>query len=332
VRRIDKSERRRLLLGLGGFVASYSVPLYAHAQARTRVPLIGFLDAGERLTWWEAFKRGMSDLGYVEGKSVRYEMRFAHDEHSRLLAFANELVRLNPDAIVTASAEATDAAREVTNHIPIVTGSGSDPVSRGFAKSLAQPGGNVTGLTSVNSDLMAKRVELLRELLPKMKRLAVLWQSNSSGSSISFRELDTATRNLGLSLHNIGIRKREEIPDAFASAVREHASAVIVIGGPLTTDESVQIASLARKHQLPTMGSNFELIAAGGLMAYGVDFRYSFGRAAYYVDRILKGAKAGELPIEQPSRFELALNKGTAKLLGITIPEHLLLRADRIIE
>ena len=239
--------------------------------------MIGFLDGGERPTWWTALKRGMSDLGYVEGKSIRYESRFARSDFERLPAFAEELVRLNSAVIVTAATEATQAAQQATERIPIVTGSGSDHVSRGFAKTLARPGGNITGLTSQNPDLVGKRVALLRELLPGVRQLAVLWQSNSHGSSLSFREAENQTQALGIAMLNIGVRKRAEIADALAAAARERANAVYVIGSPLTFDERNQIGSLARKYKLPAIGSSADFAMAGLLVSYGVDFLDLFG-------------------------------------------------------
>jgi putative ABC transport system substrate-binding protein len=197
---------------------------------------------------------------------------------------------------------------------------------------LARPGGNITGLTSQNPDLVAKRVELLRELLPRMTRLAVLWQSNSPGSSISFKEAENRTQAVGIAMLNVGVRKRAAIADALATAAHEHADAVLVIGSPLTIDEREQIASLARKYKLPTMGSAADFIVSGLLLSYGVDFLDLFARAAGYVDKILKGTKPGDLPIEQPTKFEFAVNNETARLLGIKIPPSILLRADRVIE
>jgi len=325
-----EERRRQLLLGAVGLTASHVLPPDVFAQ-RAGVPLIGLLDAGERLTWWGAFRRAMGDLGYIEGKSVRYEPRFAHDDFGRLPGLAEELVRLNPAVIVTASTEATQAAQQATDRIPIVTASGSDQVSRGFARDWARPEGNITGLTSLNVDLVGKRVDLLRELLPKMTRLAVLWQSNSQGSSLSFRELENLSQSLGIAMRNVGVQKRTQIADALAAAARDHANAVYVIGSPLTVDERDQIASLARMYKLPSMATTVDFAVSGLLISYGVDFVDLFKRAAGYVDKILKGAKPGDLPIERPTRLELALNNETAKLLGIKIPQSILLRADRVI-
>lgn len=326
----EKARRRQLLLGAIGFGASHALPQEASAQQGFGTPLIGFLDAGERLTWWTAFRRGMSELGYAEGKSIRYESRFARSDFQRLPALAEELVRLNPAAIVTAATEATQAAQLATERIPIVTGSGADHVSSGFAKTLALPGGNITGLTSQNADLVGKRVELLRELLPGMRKLAVLWQSNSQGGSLSFREVENRTQALGIAIVNIGVRKRAEIADALAAAARD-ANAVLVIGGPLTFDERIQIASLARKYKLPAIGTASDFVVSGLLISYGVDFLDLFGRAAGYVDKILKGTKPGDLPIEQPTKFELVLNNETARMLSIKIPPSIRLRADLVI-
>jgi putative ABC transport system substrate-binding protein len=282
--------------------------------------------------WWTAFKRGMSDLGYVGGKSIRYESRFGHSDFGRLPSLAEELVRLNPAVIVTAATEATQAAWQATERIPIVTGSGSDHVSSGFARTLARPGGNITGLTSLNPDLVGKRLDLLRELLPKMARIAVLWQSTSHSSALSFREVENRVQASGIDMVNMGVRKRADIVDALATATREHASAVFVIGSPLTYDERDQIASLARKSRMPAIGTSADFAVSGLLISYGVDFLDLFVRAAGYVDKILKGTKPGDLPIEQPTKFELALNNQTARELGIKFPSAILLRADRVIE
>ena len=328
----EEVRRRQLLLGAVGLAASHALPQAASAQQRPGTPLIGFLDGGERPTWWAAVRRGMSDLGYVEGKSIRYESRFAHSDAERLPALAAELIRLSPAVIVTAGTEATQAAQQASERIPIVTGSGSEHVSMGFARSLAHPGGNITGLTTQNPDLVGKRVDLLRELLPTMTQLAVLWQSSSHSSSLSFREVENRTQALGIAVLNVGVRKREEIADALATAAREHANALLVIGSVFTFDERDQIASLARGHKLPATGSSADYVMSGLLMSYGVDFLDLFARVAGYVDKILKGAKPGELPVQQPTKFELVINLKTAKALGVTVPQSLIQRADHVIQ
>ncbi|HUN68231.1 MAG TPA: ABC transporter substrate-binding protein, partial [Burkholderiales bacterium] len=287
---------------------------------------MGLLDAGKRLWWWKAFTQKMRELGYVEGKSVRYETRYGEGYLDRLSSLARDLVQRQVAVIVTAATAATQAAKDATSLIPIVSVTGAGHVSMGFAESLAKPGGNVTGLTSLSADLTFKRVELLRELFPRLSRLAVLWQTNNSGSTSTYRDLEHATELFKIKLQNVGIRKKEELPNALATAAKARAEAVYVISGPLTVDERVQIAALALQHHLPSIYSGSDAVEIGAFISYGVHYADLFVRAATYVDRILKGAKPGDLPIEQPTRFELVLNMKTAKALGITIPQSILLR------
>ncbi len=328
----DGVRRRQVLLGITASTVLQGIPLCLLAQPGAKIPVIGLLDAGKRLWWWKAFRQQMDELGYLDGKSILYEARYAQGHLERLDALAEELVRRQVAVIVTAATAATQAAKRATDRIPIVTATGTGHVSLGFAASLARPGGNVTGLSTLSSDLTEKRVELLRELLPKLSRLAVLWQSNNPGSIAAFRDIERSAETLKIALQNVGVRKSEELADAFSAAAKGRADALYVIGGPLTIDEREQIAALARKHKFPTMHSVSESVEVGGLIFYGVHTEDLFRRAAVYVDKILKGAKPGELPIEQPTKFELIVNMKTAKSLGIKIPQGVLLRADRVIE
>lgn len=323
-------KRRRILLGIAAFAIGASGPTALRAQAKA--PVIGLLDGGERTAWWTAFRQQMRTLGYVEGKNIAFEARFAKGNVKQIPAFAQELIRLNPAVIVTATNAAAQAASHATETIPIVMATGSDHVSLGLVASLARPGGNVTGMSSISSELTGKRLELLREVFPKMGRLAVVWQSDNIGSAAGIRDLEGVTRTLKIALHNVGVRKSEDLAAAFSAATRERADAMYVLLGPLMYGERQRIAELALKHRLPTMNTAAEFVDAGGLISYGTSYPELFRRAAVYVDKILKGAKPGDLPIEQPTKFEAVVNLKTAKALGLAIPQAVLLRADRVID
>ncbi|HEX2648998.1 MAG TPA: ABC transporter substrate-binding protein [Burkholderiales bacterium] len=322
-------KRREALLSIAGF----SLALAGNALGqRGRIPVVGLLDGGQRMDWWAAFKKQLAAFGHVEGKTVAFEARYAKGRLGELPAMAKDLVQRNVTVIVTASSAATQAATQATDRIPIVTGSGSEHVSMGWAVSLAHPGGNVTGVSSLSADLTTKRLELLRETLPGISRLAVLWQLANSGSMAAVRDLEHATQGSRVALLNVGVRKGSELPGAFATAVRERTQAVFVIGGPLVHDERKQIVALAARHKIPAMYTGAEYVNLGGLASYGPDYPDLFRRAAAYVDKILKGAKPGELPIEQATKLEMAINRKTAKALGIEIPQAVLIRADRVID
>jgi len=324
--------RRRALIGIASIGFAWSVAPHSLAQRSGKMPVIGLLDGGERTAWWAGFRQQMRDLGYVEGTSVAYEARFARGQTRQLPALAQELIRKDVAIIVTASSAASVAAKAETDRIPIVIGSGADHVSLGLVASLARPGGNVTGMSSVASELTAKRLELLREVLPKMSRLAVLWQADNVGSRPAIRDLESATRSAKVSLRNLGVRKPEEIAPAVGSAVQDGVEALFVILAPLTYGERGRIGELALKHKLPAVHGSIEMLEPGGLVSYGVNYIDLFRRAAVYVDRILKGARPAALPIEQPTKFETGVNLKTAKALGISIPGTVLVRADRVIK
>jgi putative ABC transport system substrate-binding protein len=304
-------------------------PLAVEAQPAGTVPRIGLLDSGSfaaRASLWEAFRQGMRQLGYVEGQTVVFEARGADGKNERLPALAAELVRLKPDVIVTASNFAAQAAHQATATIPIVTASG-DPLAIGLVTNLARPGGNVTGVTSQTVELSAKRLDLARELVPGASRLGIL----GTGSSI-IRETETAARALGIRLDVVGVRSPAELDGAFSTIARRRPGVLIVAPSSAFFGERRRVAELAVKHRLPTVHASREYAEAGGLIAYGTDLAALFRRAAVYVDKILKGAKSGDLPIEQPTKFELVINLKTAKALGLTIPPSVLARADEIIE
>ena len=325
-------KRRQALVGIFGIGMWASATRVSRAQPAARTPVIGLLDAGERPDWWAALRERLRELGYVEGRNISFEARYAKGKPERLPALAQDLVGRKVDVIVTASLVAALEAKRATGKIPIVMGTGADHVSLGLVVSLARPGRNVTGMSSISSELTGKRLEILREVFPKMSRLAVLWQSENIGSAASMRELEAAARTSRVALQNLGVGTAEELADAFSAATRERAEAIFVVGGPLVTSERQRIAELALKHRLPSMHTGSQSVQVGGLLSYGPDFAEMFRRAAVYVDKILKGAKPGDLPIEQPTKFDLVVNLRTAKALGVTIPPAVLLRADRVIE
>jgi putative ABC transport system substrate-binding protein len=325
-------KRRQALFGILGLSAGLVTARNASAQRAAKVPVIGLLDASERVEYWAAFRQQLQKLSYVEGKNIAFELRFAGGKPEQLPALAQELVRLNVAVIVTGGTAAALDAKRASGKIPIVMASGGDQVSMGLATSLARPGSNVTGNSSVSPDLTGKRLELLREVLPKMTRLAVIWHAENIGSVTTMRELEAAARSSKIALQNLGISSTKDFADAFSSATRGRAEAVFVIHSPFLFPERRKIAELALKHRLPTMHGPSEYVEIGGLLSYGPSYLDLFRHAAVYVDKILKGAKPGDLPIEQPTKFELVINKKTAKALGITIPQVVLLRAERVIE
>jgi putative ABC transport system substrate-binding protein len=311
------------------------MPLSAGAQPAAKVPLIGTLDYSApdaaRLAWWQAFREALQELGYVEGRSIAFEARWAEGRVDRLPGLAAELVRLQVNVLVTGGGETARAAKQATATIPIVMATGGDPVQLGVVASLAQPGGNVTGVTSLSSELTAKRLQLLRELLPKVSRVAVL-SDETPNSEMSVRDLEAAARILSLEIHPVGGRDPNQLDRALSGARRERDGALIVVASPALFIERRRIAELALKHRLPTAVGGREYAEAGGLFSYAVSRPALFRRAAVYVDKILKGAKPADLPVEQPTKLELVINLKTAKALGLTIPQSVLLQADEVIQ
>ena len=323
-------KRRQVLSEIAAFGLLFVRVPELRAQSGVKKIVIGLLDAGERREWWDAFRQKFRELGYVEGRNVSFETRYAKGNLDALPALANELVQLKVAVIVTSSSIAASAAERATRKIPIVMASGGDQVARGLASSLARPGGNVTGVASLSADLMAKRFELLREVAPRSSRLAALWHADNP-TQASVRELDLAAARARVAFQSVSFREVAELPDTFSTMARERVDAVVVIHGALVYAERSKIADLALKHKLPAIYGAAEYADAGGLLAYGPSYPDLYQRAAVYVDKILKGAKPGDMPIEQATTFELVINVNTARTLGVAIPPSLLARANRVI-
>lgn len=324
-------KRRHFLSAVAAFGMDFLGTATVRAQPSPRKVVIGLLDAGERLEWWNAFRQQLRELGYVEGRNVTFEQRYAKGKTDALPALARELVQMNVAVIVTSATAAAIAAGHATRKIPIVMASGGDQVSRGLAASLARPGGNVTGVASLTPDLMGKRLELLRELVPGSSRVAALWYSENTSSMTSVRELDGAAARARIAFQSFPVRDMAELPDVFATMTRERIDAMVVVNGPEAFAERKRITELALKHRLPAIYGSVEYATAGGLLAFGPSYQELFRRAAIYVDKILRGAKPGDLPIEQPSTFEFVVNANTARALGLAIPPAVLTRASLVI-
>jgi putative ABC transport system substrate-binding protein len=281
---------------------------------------------------WEAFRERLRELGYVEGQTIAFETRWADGQLDRLPRLAAELVRLKVDVIVTAGSPAARAAMNTTTSIPIVMATGGDPVGLALVPSLARPGGNVTGLTTLSRELSGKRLEMLREALPRASRIALLWHRTSDIDALTRRETEEAAQTLGMSLTAHGVDGPDDFDRALKAAVADRAGAVLVATSPMFFGHRRQLADLALKHRLPTLFAFREYAEDGGLMAYGPSYTELFQRAAGYVDKIIRGARPGDLPVEQPTRFELIVNLKTAKALGLTIPPSVLARAGEILQ
>jgi putative ABC transport system substrate-binding protein len=307
----------------------------AEAQQPTKIPRIGFLfnlSTSTASARREAFRQGLRELGYVEGKNIIIEFRYAEGKYDRLPALAAELVRLKVDIIITGGAPATRAAKEATSTIPIVMTQSGDPVGSGFVASLAQPGGNITGLSTLAPELWGKRLELLKEIVPRLSRVAVFGNSSTPDNAPSLREVELAAGALKVQLQYLDVPSPKDIETAFRAAVKGRAEAgLMLVGGAITRAHQTQVLDLAVKSRLPVMYSQPEIIEAGGLMTYGVNNLDLDRRAATYVDKILKGRKPADLPVEQPMKFEFIINLKAAKQIGLTIPPNVLVRADRVI-
>jgi len=324
-------KRRAALCAIVVFPMTLLQAARSIAQTGAERPLIGLLDASDRSEWWDAFRQQLRELGYVEGRNVRFETRLAKGDLELLPAMARELVRLKANVIVTSGTSAALAAKRASNTIPIVMATGTDQVSLGLAASLARPGGNVTGLSTLTSELMGKRFDLTRELIPTMSRLAVLWHNDNLSSMASVRDLETVAARSRVTLQTVGVRSADELTEAFSSMTRERAEAVIVVQTPLMYTERNEITKLAMKQRLPSVYGASEYVIAGGLMSYAPSYPELFRHAAVYVQKILKGANPGDLPIEQPTTFELVINANAARALGIAISPAMLARASRVI-
>ena len=305
------------------------------AQQSKKTPRIGFLSAvspsiiSARV---EAFRQGLRELGYVEGKNIFIEWRFAEGKLDRLPALAAELVRLKVDIIITGGSGGTLPAHEATSTIPIVMTQDPDPVDNGFVASLARPGGNITGLSTLVPEISGKRLELLNEIVPKLSRVAVLGVSNEPGNAQAVKEVELAAAAFGVKVQFVDILASKDIEAAFRAATKGHADTLLVLQGPVFVNERKQLADLAVKNRLPVVYGRSDFVEAGGLMSYGVNLPDLDRRAATYVDKILKGAKPADLPVEQPKKFEFIINLKAAKQIGLTIPPNVLARADRVIK
>ena len=329
-------DRRRFLGTLaGGLLAA---PLAAGAQqAGRKVPHIGILTLlnfpDPNLPGvWGAFRQGLRDLGYVEGQNIAMEYRAAEGKLERLPDLAAELVRLNVDIIISETTPATAAAKKATATIPIIMESVGDPIGAGFIASLAQPRTNLTGFSLMSVDLGAKRLELLKTLIPKISRVAVLWNPTNPAQKLMLPAAEGPARALGLTLQPVALADAGGLETAFETIIREQTHALMVFEDSVTTTNRRRIAELAGRHRLPAMYGLKSFVEVDGLISYGPDPFEQFRRGAVYVDKILRGTKPADLPIEQPTKFELVINLKTAKALGLTIPQSLLLRADQVIE
>jgi len=306
----------------------------ASAQQPKKIPRIGYLAGITRTAQSariEAFRQGLRELGYMEGKNIIIESRYAEGKPDRVRTLAAELVSLNVDVILSAGSSDTRAAKEATATIPIVMAAAGDPVASGFVTSLAKPGANVTGLSILAPELSGKQLELLKEIVPKLSRVAVFETSTTPGTPQTLKELELAARAFGVKLEYLDILDFKDIETAFRAARQARADAIVALGGPVFNSHRTIIVELATTSRIPTMYNVSEFVEAGGLMTYGVSWPDLFRRAATYVDKILKGAKPGDLPVEQPTKFELVINLKTAKQMGLTIPPNVLARADRVI-
>jgi ABC-type uncharacterized transport system substrate-binding protein len=305
----------------------------AEAQQPVKVPRIGLLSATsstQPALATEAFRQGLRELGYVEGKNIVVEYRHAEGQVDRLPTLAAELVRLKVDVIYSGSTAAILAINQATKTIPVVIAIGGDPVRLGLVSTLARPGGNITGLTTLSSELGGKRLELLKGVAPKISRVAALFERAGSGPD-QIKEVEVAAQALGVHLQSLELQALEDLDRAFSVMKKDGASALIVLRSALTNAHRKRIVELAVKSRLPTVYSDSDFVDAGGLMSYGADFSAVYRRAAIYVDKILKGVKPADLPVEQPTKFELVINLKTAKQIGLTIPPNVLARADRVI-
>ena len=311
-----------------------ALPFQARAQQPTKMPRIGFLVAPTRSffsTRMEAFRQGLRELGYVEGKNVIIEYRYAEGKLDLLPALASELVQLNVDVIVTSGTLGVLAAKNATSTIPIVFAVVPDAVGTGLVASLARPGGNVTGLSTYGPELSGKRLELLKEAFPKVTRVVVLWNPTDSGDSLSFKETQAVAKAFRVQLQSMEVRGGNDFESGFQRAKKERVQALVAVGSPIVNANQKQILEFAAKNRLPAMYGGSEFVDAGGLMSYAPSFTEQFRRAAVFVDKILKGTKPADIPVEQPMKFEFVINLNAAQQIGVTIPPNVLVRADRVI-
>ena len=313
-------------------VVLLALAVRAEAQSQGKVAKIGWLSARRSSNSGQETIVGMlRDLGYVEGKNVAFEYRFADDKLDRLPALADELVRLKVDVLLTPGTPGALALKKATRTIPIVFLDVTDPVAAGLVDSLARPGGNITGFSSIEAVLAGKRLELLKEAVSKLSRVAVLWDPRNPGSTQEWKESQLAARELGLQLHSMEVSSADKYQDAFKEAIRARSGALAVLSTPLASSNLDQIAELAARNRLPAIYVQGSFVTDGGLMSYGPDRTERYRRIAVFVDKILKGTKPADLPVEQPTKFEFIINLKAAKQIGLTIPPNVLVRADKVI-
>jgi putative tryptophan/tyrosine transport system substrate-binding protein len=324
--------RREFIAGLGGAAAW---PVVARAQQpATTVPVVGFLNLAPASAWVdevEAFQAGLRDLGYIDGKNIVVDFRWA-DTIEQLPELAAELVRMRVDIIIAPASTEVEPVRQATTTIPIVFAQHADPVGLGHVASLAHPGGNITGVSMVLTELAAKALQILTDALPLAKQIGVLWNPTTPSHTVVVKEISAAAKNLGLQLLMLPIQTVADFDGVFATMAQVSADGFLVAGSPLTNMQRAQLADLELKYRLPGIFENKANVKAGGLMSYGADFNFMYRHAALYVDKILKGEKPADLPVEQASRYELVINLKTAKALDLNIPPTLLARADEVIE
>jgi putative tryptophan/tyrosine transport system substrate-binding protein len=321
--------RRTLLFAVAGGV--FGSPFATFAQPLKKTPRIGVL-GNEDTPPWEGLRQGLRDLGYFDGRNVRFEWRWSQGSPDRLPALARELVALKPDVIVVSGSQAALAARDATKSIPIVMALSQHPEQLGLVESLARPGGNVTGLSTIAPQLMAKKLELLKDVAPNVSGVAFLWNPASPSENLQFRDLMNAAPAASVTIQSIEARVPDELPVALAEVASRRARAMMVVGNPITFRSRQLIADFALSNKLPSMFEERLFVEAGGMMSYGPNFEDLFRRAATYVDRILRGTRPADLPVEQPVKFELVINRRTALAIGLTIPPSMTLRADQVID
>ncbi len=326
--------RRRLVLAL--MAGALSAPLASFAQQPAKIARVGFLHAASAQgteAQLQAFRDGLRELGYVEGKNLQLEVRWGEGKLERLPALAAELVQLKVDVIVAAASPSVVAAREATRTIPIVMPVSSDPVGDGLVASLAHPGGNITGLSLMAPELGEKRIQLLKEMFPKVSHaMAVLWNPDYVGMRARFEQARVAAPAVGLTVRSVEVRDTRELDAAFDVIIREHPEALLLLADPLTISQRSRIVEFAAEQRLPAIYETSNFVDVGGLISYGPSISDQYRRVATYVDKILRGAKPADLPIEQPTKFELVINMSAAKALGIKFPDSILLRADKVVE
>jgi putative ABC transport system substrate-binding protein len=330
-------KQKILILVITTFILASLHAGWAQQQTAKTIPRIGFISSadtpGRRTPLFDAFRQGLSDLGYVEGKNILIESLYAEGRLDRMPALVNELVQQKVDVILAVNNVVIRAAKEATKTIPIVMVSSVDPVEAGYVENFARPGGNITGLTTISRDLSAKRIEVLKEVLPKMSRIAVLWDADGPGPAVAFKEYEAAARAFKIEPRSLAIRgPNPDFAGAFQTAKAARADAFVVVGNPLMNQRANQVFELATKNHFPSMTEGARYVDAGGLISYGANTADLLRRAGEYVVEILKGAKPADLPVKLPAKFEIFINLKTSQQIGLVIPQHVLVQADKVIK